>query len=138
MSTLATNSSVSSASAKATWKVWTGRVLSAIPALMLLMSAGMKLSHSEQFVGMWTAHLGFPEGALTAVGIVELVCTALYLVPKTSVVGAAALSAYLGGAVASHVRIGDPFHIPVILGLLVWAGLYLREGRLGELIPLRK
>lgn len=135
MSTVATN--VSSASPK-TWKVWTGRVLSALPVLMLLMSVGMKLSHAEQFVGMWTTHLGFSEAALTPVGVLELLCTALYAIPRTSVVGAAALSAYLGGAVVAHVRVGDPFHMPILLGLLVWAGLYLREERLSALVPLRK
>lgn len=135
--TTTTNPNVSSAPPKA-WKLWTGRVLSALPVLMLLMSAGMKLSHATSFVEMWTTKLGFPEGTLTGVGVLELLCTALYVFPRTSVLGAAALSAYLGGAVVTHVRVGESFVAPVVLGLFVWMGLYLREERLAALIPLRK
>ena len=125
--------------AKATkpWQLWTGRVLSAIPALMMLFSASMKLSHAAGFVPVWTDHLGFPESALAGVGVLELLCVVVYVVPRTSVLGAILLAAYLGGATTAHVRVGDPFLIPVVLGILVWAGLYLRDGRLRELLPLR-
>ncbi len=136
--TTTTNPNLSSAAPPKTWKLWTGRVLSALPVLMLLMSAGMKLSHADSFVQTWTTHFGFSEGALTPIGVLELLCVVLYVVPRTSVVGAAALSAYLGGAVVTHVRVGEPFVVPVVLGLLVWIGLYLREERLAALIPLRK
>lgn len=119
------------------WRLWTGRVLSGLPVLMMLFSASMKLSHAPQFVEMWTGKLGWPESSLTGIGLLELACVALYAVPRTSVLGAGLLSAYLGGAVATHVRVGDPFVAPVVLGLLVWAGLYLRDERLRALVPLR-
>lgn len=119
------------------WQLWTGRVLSGIPVLMLLFSAFMKLSHAPQFVEMWTGKLGWSEGSLTTIGLLELACVAVYAVPRTALLGAGLLSAYLGGAVATHVRVGDPFVAPVVLGLLVWAGLYLRDERVRALVPLR-
>ena len=119
------------------WQLWTGRVLSALPVLMLLLSASMKLSHAPQFVELWTGKFGWSEGSLTAIGLLEVACVAVYAVPRTALVGAGLLSAYLGGAVATHVRIGDPFIVPVVLGLLLWAGLYLRDERLRALVPLR-
>jgi hypothetical protein len=138
MATHATDTAraVSAGSVKG-WQLWTGRVLSALPILMLLFSASMKLSHAPQFVEMWTGKLGWPEGSLTTVGVLELACVAVYAVPRTSLLGAGLLSAYLGGAVATHVRVGDPFVAPVVLGLLVWAGLYLRDERVRALVPLR-
>jgi hypothetical protein len=85
--------------------------------------------------------LGYPVGLAAGIGILLLVCVALYLVPRTSVLGAILLTGYLGGAVASHVRIGDPWFshalFPVYVGLLVWGGLYLHDQRLRALIPLR-
>jgi hypothetical protein len=120
------------------WKLWTGRVLGAVPALMMLGSASMKLSHAPDFAAKWTNEAGYPIGALTPIGIVELLCVALYLVPRTAVLGAVLLTAYLGGAVATHVRVGEPFAIPIVLGVLFWAGLYLRDDRIGALLPLRR
>jgi len=117
--------------------VWTGRVLSALPALMLVASASMKLSHSQQVVAMFTNKLGYQESSLTGLALLELACTALYLIPQTAFLGALLLTGYLGGAVATHVRIGEPFVTPLILGILVWVGLYLRESRLKALAPLR-
>ncbi len=117
--------------------LWTGRVISVLPALMLLMSASMKLSHAPQFVAMFTNKLGYQESSLTAIGILELACTALYLIPQTAFLGALLLTGYLGGAIATHVRVGEPFTTPLVLGVLVWVGLYLRESRLTALAPLR-
>ena len=71
-----------------TWKLWVGRVLSALPVLAMLMSAAMKLSHQPKFIDMWVAHFGYPESAATGVGLVELACAALYAVPRTRVLGA--------------------------------------------------
>jgi hypothetical protein len=119
------------------WRLWTGRVLSGLPVLMMLLSAAMKLSHAPQFVETWTGKFGWPEGSLTTIGLLELLCVAVYAFPRTAFLGAGLLSAYLGGAVATHVRIGDPFIAPVVLGLLVWAGLYLRDERVRALVPLR-
>jgi len=88
-----------------------------------------------------TVTLGYPESVIVPLGIVLVSCTILYAFPRTSVLGAILLTGYLGGAVATHVRVGDPLftHVlfPVYLGLLIWGGLYLRDGRMPQLIPLR-
>ena len=121
------------------WMLWTGRVLSALPVVALLLSASMKLSHAPQFVEMWTGKLGFSEGSLTGVGLLELACVLLYAIPRTSVLGAVLVTGYLGGAIATHVRIGDPgLTTPLILGVLAWAGLFLRDERVRALMPLRR
>lgn len=116
--------------------LWTGRILSAIPVLMLLFSGAMKLAKPAPVVeGL--AHAGYPESLALALGIVELACTVVYLIPRTSVLGAILLTGYLGGATATHVRIGEPFLIPVVLGMMVWGGLYLRDTHLRALLPLK-
>jgi hypothetical protein len=87
-----------------------------------------------------TIQLGYPESVILGLGIVLLACSVLYLIPPTSVLGAILLTGYLGGAVATHVRVEDglfPVFFPVILGALLWAGLVLRDPRLRALIPLR-
>ena len=91
----------------------------------------------ERFVVEGFVHLGYPESLALAIGIVELACTVLYVIPQTAVLGAIVLTGYLGGATASHVRIGEPFHLAVLLGVLMWGGLYLRDERVRALIPLR-
>ena len=116
--------------------LWTGRVLSALPVLMLLFSAGMKLAKPAPVLEGFV-HLGYPASLALALGILELACTVLYVIPRTSVLGAILLTGYLGGATATHLRIGEPFYGPVLLGVLVWAGLYLRDPRLRALLPLR-
>jgi hypothetical protein len=117
--------------------VWTGRVISALPVLGLLMSAAMKFTTSPDLTkGM--EHLGWPMNLAKPLGITELVCTILYAIPQTSVLGAILLTGYLGGATATHVRVGDNFAAPVILGVLVWLGLFLRDPRLRSLLPLRR
>jgi len=110
--------------------VWAGRVASALPVLALVLSASMKLSQSSKVIDMFVHKFGYPEQSLLAIGLLELACTLLYVVPRTSVAGALLLTAYLGGAVATHVRVGDVFITPVILGVLVWVGLYLRDPRI--------
>jgi hypothetical protein len=117
--------------------LWTGRVISALPALGLVMSAAMKLAHGPAAVAMFTNKLGYQESSLTGIGLLELACTALYLIPQTAFLGALLLTGYLGGAIATHVRIGEPFAVPLVLGILVWVGLYLRESRLKALAPIR-
>ena len=119
--------------------LWTGRVMSVLPALFLLFDAAMKLV-KPQFVVDATVRLGYPENVIVPLGVVLLVCTVLYLVPRTSVLGAILLTGYLGGAVATHVRHEDsPFEIvfPVVFGALIWGGLVLRDPRLRSLLPLR-
>ena len=119
---------------------WAGIVISAIPTLFLLMDAVGKLVRPEPVV-TGTVELGYPETVILPLGIVLLICTILYAVPKTSVLGAILLTGYLGGAVATHVRIGNPLltHtlFPVYLGILIWLGLYFRDVRLRQLVPLR-
>lgn len=104
---------------------------------MLLFSAGMKLAKPpavvEGFEKLgWSPDLAFP------IGVVELVCTAIYLLPRTSVLGAILLTGYLGGATATHVRLGESFIPTVVFGVLLWLGLYLRDRRIRALIPLKE
>jgi hypothetical protein len=118
--------------------LWTGRVLSFLPALFLLFDAVMKLVKPEPVVKA-TVEMGYPETVLVGLGIVLLVSTILYLIPRTAVLGAILLTGYLGGAVASHVRLGQgAFEIsfPVLFGILLWAGLVLRNPRLRAVLPL--
>jgi hypothetical protein len=117
--------------------LWIGRVLSALPVLMLVMSAGMKLSKSQQVVEGITK-FGYSEAVILPLGVVELVATVLYCIPQTAVLGAIILTGYLGGATATHVRAGEPFFVPIVLGVVLWLGLLLRDRRLQSLLPLRK
>lgn len=120
------------------WMTWTGRVLTALPSMLFLFSASMKLRRSPEVVDMFVKHLGYPDGTLVPIGVVEVLCTVLYLVPQTAVLGAALLTAYLGGAVATHVRVGEPFAGPILVGVFVWGGLFLRDARIRALLPLRR
>jgi hypothetical protein len=122
-------------------RLWAGRILSGLPALFLLAdSVGKFVKPAPVVEG--TVKLGYQESVLLPLGFVLLACTVLYLIPRTSVVGAILLTGYLGGAVATHVRVGDPLfsHVlfPVYFGILLWGGLFLRDDRLRALIPLRK
>ena len=118
--------------------LWTGRVLSAIPVLMMAMSAGMKFARSAQVVqGM--EKYGYADSTIVPIGILEISCVIVYLIPQTSVIGAILVAAYLGGATATMVRLGDPgSFMPALLGVFAWLGLWLREPRLRQLTPLRK
>jgi hypothetical protein len=117
--------------------VWVGRAISVLASLVFLMSAFMKLKGGPELAqGM--AHLGLPESMVMPLSILEISCTVIYLIPATSVLGAILLSGYVGGTICMHWRVGDPFFIQIALGILVWLGLYLREPRLKELIPLRR
>lgn len=120
--------------------LWTGRIVSGLPALLLLFSGIMKLAGPPE-VAQEFARLGYPEGIGFGIGILEIACTVIYLIPRTSVLGAILLTGYLGGATATHVRIGDPlnaFIMPAVVGAVLWAGVYLRDARVRALIPLRK
>jgi hypothetical protein len=118
--------------------LWAGRVLSALPALLLVVSALMKLTRQAPVLESWTARFGYPEGTLLAIGLVELACAILYLIPSTAVLGAVLVTGYLGGAVATHVRVSDMFLPPAILGVLAWGGLWFRDPRVRALLPLRR
>ena len=116
--------------------VWVGRVISVLVSLVFAMSAFMKLKGgAEVMQGM--AHLGLPESLIMPLTILEISCVVIYLIPATSVLGAILLTGYIGGAICTHVRVGDPFFIQIALGIFIWLGLYLRENRLKGLIPLR-
>ena len=116
--------------------LWAGYIMSALPVLMLLFSAAMKFAKPPPVVEGFK-HLGLPESLVLGLGVLELGCTLLYVIPRTSVLGAILLTGYLGGAILAHLRVGDPFFGPVIFGVLVWGGLFLRDPRLRALIPFR-
>ena len=116
--------------------IWTGRILSFLPALFLLVDAIMKFIKPAVVVDT-TVQLGYAEGVIVPLGAVLLMSTVLYLIPRTSVIGAILLTGYLGGAVATHVRVGAgifPIIFPVVMGMLIWAGLYLRDQRVQAVI----
>ena len=87
---------------------------------------------------LFSGKYGFPRHLFSVIGVLELTCAALYAIPATSVIGAVLVSAYFGGAVVTHVRVGEAFAVPVLLGVLAWAGLYLRDARFRALVPLRR
>ena len=117
--------------------LWTGHIMSALPVLMLLMSGVMKFL-KPGFVVEGFKHLGLPENLTLGIGILELACTVVYLIPRTAVLGAILLTGYLGGAILTHLRVGEAIFMQIIFGVLIWGGLFLRDPRLRELIPLRK
>jgi hypothetical protein len=118
--------------------LWTGRALSTLAILFLLLDAVLKLVKPVEVVE-GTSLLGYPESVITGLGITLLVCTILYIVPRTTILGAVLLTAYMGGAIATHVRVENPLitHIlfPTYLAAIFWGGLYLREPRLRQLLP---
>jgi len=121
------------------WLVWAGRIVSVLPVLILLSSARWKLTRQPFYVAEW-GRIGYSPNALTGIGLVQLTCVALYLIPRTAVLGTVLLTGYLGGAIASYVRIGEPYPVlvPLSTALLAWLGIYLREERLRSLLPFRR
>jgi hypothetical protein len=117
--------------------LWAGRIVSAVPVLMLLLSAVMKFVKPDPVVQGFD-HLGLPQKLAFGLGVLELLCTVLYVIPRTAVLGAILLTGYLGGAIVTTLRVGDAFVGPIIFGVMVWAGLFLRDRRLRALIPLVK
>ena len=116
--------------------LWTGRILSWLPSLMLAFSAVMKLAKPPQ-VAEGFAHFAIPENLITPIGMLELACTVIYLIPRTAVLGAILLTGYLGGAIMTHLRVGELPNVAMIsvFGVLLWGGLFLRDRRLRALIP---
>ena len=118
--------------------LWTGRVMSALPVLLILLGAVMKLLKLPGVVEGFN-RAGAPLTLIMPVGLIELTCVVVYLIPRTAVLGAILMTGLLGGATMTTLRIGDPtFPLPVILGMLAWGGLYMRDARLRELIPFVK
>lgn len=108
-----------------------------LPALMMVFSAAMKLAHPKG-LDEGFAHLGIPISHAFGLGVLELTCTIVYLIPCTSVLGAILLTGYLGGATLTHLRVGDPYFMQPLLGVLFWGALFLRDARLRALIPLTR
>ncbi|MGB0036082.1 MAG: DoxX family protein [Candidatus Acidiferrales bacterium] len=117
--------------------LWAGYIISAIPVLFLILNGVMSVIKPEM-VKQGVAHLGYPESAAPSISIAMVACALVYAIPRTSILGAILLTGYLGGATASHVRIGEPFYFPIIFGVLVWLGLFLRDERLRAIVPIRK
>ncbi len=118
--------------------LWSGRLMSALPVLMILFSSVMKLMKTPAVIEGF-AHAGIPEGLIIVVGMIELACVMVYVIPQTAVLGAILMTGLLGGATLTQIRIADPtWPLPVILGMLAWGGLFMRDLRVRDLIPLRK
>lgn len=117
--------------------MWVGRVVSLIPAALVLFGAIMKLIKADAVVVGMAQH-GIPEHLVVLTGAIELLCTIVYLIPRTAVLGAILMTALFGGATFTNVRVGDPtWVVTVVLGVMVWGGLFLRDTQLREFIPLR-
>jgi DoxX-like family len=120
--------------------LWTGRVLSGLMALFFVLDGVGHLMKPAPVVEAF-ARLGYPLSASVGIGLLALICTAIYVTPRTSVLGAVLLTGYMGGAVSTHVRAGSTLFetiFPVILGVLVWVGIYVRDAQLRQLIPVRR
>lgn len=116
-----------------------GRILTGLIVLFMSFDAFGKFAKPQPVVDAFT-HLDIPIGAAFTIGGICLVCTILYAIPKTAVLGAVLLTGYLGGAVSIHLRAGDPAFpqvFPIVMGVIMWAGVYLREPRLRQLMPTR-
>ena len=118
-----------------------GAVLTALVSLFLTFDTVIKVLKLAPAMDGTTA-LGYPADRVFPIGIIELVCLALYLIPQTAVLGAILLTGYLGGAIATHVRVGSPLlsHtlFPIYVAVMIWGGLFLRESRLRDLVPFRR
>jgi hypothetical protein len=112
----------------------TGWVITILVLLFLLVDAGMKVASASESV-KGSVKLGWPEHQVQGLGIVLLLCTILYAIPRTAILGAIFLSCYLGGAVAIMSRVNEPYYFPIIFGILVWVGVYLRIPALRAVFP---
>jgi DoxX-like protein len=120
-------------------RLWTGRIISGLVVLFLLFDGITKVMKVKAVLDA-SAQLGYPVSTIVGIGITLLMCTAFYVIPQTAVLGAVLLTGYLGGAVATSVRISGPLFntlFPIIFAAFMWAGIFLREDRLRTLIPLR-
>jgi hypothetical protein len=122
-------------------RLWTGRIISGLVALFLLVDSVMKVMKAPVAV-QGTIQLGYPERTVFGIGAVLLVSTLLYVIPRTAILGAILLTGYLGGAIATNVRVGNPLFsyvlFPVYVAVLIWGGLFLRDGQLRALFPFRR
>ena len=120
------------------WLVWAGRIVSIAPVLIVLMSSRWKLTSNPWYVREW-GRIGWKTPDLPFIASLQLGAILLYVIPRTSVLGAVILTGYLGGAIASYVRIGElyPPLVPLTTAMLAWLGIYLRDERLRALLPIR-
>lgn len=121
-------------------RLWAGRTITGFVVLFLVFDGFIKVIKDPHVLSA-TAELGYPQSSIVPIGLLVLACTIIYVIPRTAILGAILLTGYLGGAVASNVRIGHPAFeciFPVIFGILAWAGIFLRDGRLYEVIPFRR
>jgi hypothetical protein len=129
----ATFDRASSTTRSATPKTWAARVVGSLLVLFLLIDGAGKVLHLAPYVE-GTARVGYPTSCLIPLGLALVACTILYVVPRTAILGAVLLTGYLGGATATHVRVGEPFFFPVVFGVLLWACLYVRDARVRTLL----
>jgi hypothetical protein len=122
------------------WMLWTGWFLSCVVVAQLLSSAWFRATYRTYAVAEIVTGYGYPESAIVAIVVAECALVVFYLVPQTSVLAAILMTGYLGGAVATHLRIADTARaaIPLVVGILAWGGLYLRDSRIRQLVPLRR
>ena len=122
-----------------TWIPWVGRIISVAPVCICLWSAYSKLTASPWYVSEWL-RIGWPLAVLPVIGLVQVACVTLYVIPQTALLGMVLLTGYLGGAMASYVRMGEttPMLVSMTTSLLAWLGLYLRDERLRALLPFRR
>src|SRR5215831_19302052 len=123
---------------KSTKAVWAGRVLSGLAVLFLIFDASVKVLKSP-FAIEGTTQLGYPESVVVTLGLIQIACLIVYLIPNTSVLGSILWTGYLGGAVATHVRVASPLFthtlVPIYLAALLWLGLWLRDDRVRAVLP---
>ena len=117
--------------------VWTGRILSGLVVLALLALNIMGFSNKAESLKHFVAY-GYPESAFIPISIVFPICVLIYAIPRTAIFGAILLTGYFGGAVATHVRAGEPYFFPIVVAVLAWLGIFLRDPRLRALVPLRQ
>ena len=119
--------------------LWAGRAISLWPAFVVISSATWKLTRNPWYVKEF-ARIGWPEGALNGLAFLQLGCLVLYLIPPTAVLGAVLLTGYLGGAIATYVRMGEPYPVlvPLSTSMIAWLGIWMRDERLRALLPWRK
>jgi hypothetical protein len=119
---------------------WTGWVITVLIVLMMTVSGTMKILNPPQLAEQFTGKFGYPGDMTLYLGIVEISCVVLYLIPPTAILGAVLLTGYLGGAIATHVRIHDDFSIipPAVIGVFVWLAVFLRDPRVRALLPVRR
>jgi DoxX-like family len=115
-----------------------GWVITVLVALMMTASGTMKLLNPPDVAKAFTETFGYPADVILWIGLVELSCAVLYVIPPTAVLGAVLLTGYLGGAIATHVRVHDNFIAPAIIGIFVWLGLFLRDPRVRAILPIRR